>query len=155
MPKANPTPHLSHRHIARRLRVLLGTWKIEGRFVGGEEPLEERGTVTFRWLEKDALLIMRSRMKVAPKSVGVIGADDTMNAFTLLYSDDRPVVRRYEMTLTARSWNYSRRQLGFHQRSIGRISANGREIRLRWEKSADGRRWVKDFDLIYTKQRTD
>jgi hypothetical protein len=152
MAKSSPSPDLSRRQSARRMRVLIGTWKIEGRFVGGPEPMDERGTVTFRWLEKDALLIMRSRMKVAPRSMSVMGADDTKNAFTMIYSDARRVGRIYAMTLSSRRWTYSRREPGFHQRSIGRISTNKRKIHLSWEKSSDGRRWIKDFDLTYTKQ---
>jgi len=61
-------------------------------------------------------------------------------------------VRRYEMTLTARRWTLVRRAPGFSQRFIGALSANGRSISATWEKSADGRRWLRDFDLIYTKR---
>lgn len=149
--KRIPVPRFSKRHVARRLHVLLGSWRVEGQFVGGEEPLNERGRVTFRWLEKDALLLMRSRMTVAPRSLAVMGADDTTNAFTILYSDERPVVRRYEMSLTSRRWTQTRREQGFQQRFIGRISENRRKIRATWEKSVDGRRWVKDFELTYTR----
>jgi hypothetical protein len=151
--RSNPTPHFSKRHITRRLRMLLGTWKVAGRFVGGDEVLEEHGTVTFRWLEKDALLVMRSRMKVAPKSIAAIGADDGANDFTILYADERNVVRRMEMTLTSRRWTWIRRQRGFMQRFIGRVSTNKRQIAATLEKSADGRRWIKDFELVYTKRR--
>jgi hypothetical protein len=152
MTRKIPTPRFSKQYIARRLRILLGTWKLEGRFVGGVEPLEERGTVAFRWVEKDALLAMRSRTTVAPVSISVIGADDGAGNFTVLYSDARRVVRRYEMTLTRRRWTMSRRAKGFNQRFVGNLSANGRKIVARWEKSADGRRWMKDFDLLYTKR---
>jgi hypothetical protein len=152
MPRKIPTPRFSKRHFTRRLRILLGTWKLEGRFVGGAEPLEERGSVVFRWVEKDALLSMRSRTTVAPVSISVIGADDGAESFTVLYSDARRVVRRYEMTLTKRRWTMSRRAKGFNQRFVGNISAHGRKIVARWEKSADGRRWMKDFDLVYTRR---
>jgi len=154
MSAPRPKPNLSQQHVARSLRVLLGTWKVEGQYVGGDEPLSERGTVTFRWLQKDALMIMSSRTKVAPKSVSIIGADDTAKTFTLLYSDERPVVRRYEMTLTAREWTLHRRERGFHQRALGRIAADKRTIHLSWETSIDGRRWIKDFNLVYTLQRS-
>ena len=112
-----------------------------------------RGTTTFRWLVKDALVVMRTRMKVAPASTAVLGADDTHNAFTMLYSDKRGVVRRFEMTLTARRWTMIRRAPGFSQRFIGRLAANGRSIRATWEKSANGRRWLRDFDLTYARRR--
>ena len=148
-----PKPTLSRRHLPRRLRRLVGTWKVEGTFVGGPEIMPERGTVTFRWLVKDALVVMHSRMKVAPETTAVIGADDTFNAFTMLHADVRGVARRLEMQLTARRWTLLRKAPGFFQRSNGRISADGRTIRATWEKSADGRRWMKDFELTYTKRR--
>ena len=151
MAKSIPTPNLAKRRFTQRLRGLVGTWKLEGRFVGGEKPLDENGRVSFRWLVKDQLLVLRSRTSVAPHSVSIIGADDVFKAFTVLYSDVRPVVRRYEMTLTRRRWTLERREPGFHQRFVGRISSNGRRISATWEKSADGRRWMKDFDLVYTK----
>jgi hypothetical protein len=149
----NPKPQFSRRHLPRRLRPLIGTWKVEGQFVGGDEVLPVSGTVTFRWLVKDALVVMRTRMKVAPASVAVLGADDNQNSFTMLYSDDRGVVRRFEMTLTARRWTMIRRQRGFSQRAVTRIAANGRSMKTTWEKSADGRRWIRDFELTYTKRR--
>ncbi|PYK68138.1 MAG: hypothetical protein DME50_00155 [Verrucomicrobia bacterium] len=147
-----PKPHFSRRHLPHRLRRLIGTWTVEGRFVGGTEVRRVRGSAAFRWLVKDALVVTRTRMTVAPASSAVLGADDTHNAFTMLYSDERGVVRRYEMTLTARRWTLVRRAPGFSQRFIGALSANGRSISATWEKSADGRRWLRDFDLIYTKR---
>jgi len=148
-----PKPHFSRRHLPRRLRRLIGTWKVEGRFVGGDEILPVKGTVTFRWIAKDALVVMRTRMGVAPASVAVLGADDNQNSFTMLYSDDRGVVRRFDMTLTAHRWTMIRRQRGFSQRMVARIAGNGRSMKATWEKSADGRRWMRDFELTYTKRR--
>ena len=153
MSKNAPKPHFSRRHLPHRLRPLIGTWKVEGRFVGGDDVLPVNGTVTFTWLVKDALVVMRTRMKVAPASVAVLGADDNQNSFTMLYSDTRGVVRRFEMSLTARRWTMIRRQRGFSQRFVARISANGRSMRTVWEKSPDGRRWIRDFELVYTKRR--
>ena len=148
-----PKPYFSRRHLPRRLRRLIGTWTVEGRFVGGTKVQKVRGTATFRWLVKDALVVTRTRMSVAPASTAVLGADDTQNAFTMLYSDERGVVRRFAMTLTARRWTLVRRAPGFSQRFIGRLAANGRSIRATWEKSADSRRWLRDFQLTYTKRR--
>jgi len=91
-------------------------------------------------------------MTGAPASNSVIGADDTHNAFTMLYSDERGVVRRFEMKLTARRWTLLRRAPGFFQRFIGLLAPNARSIRATWEKSADGRRWMRDFHLTYTKR---
>src|SRR5690348_9569857 len=96
-----PKPTMSKRHLPRRLRKLIGRWNVEGQFVGGEEILDVRGSVTCSWLVKDALAVWRERSTVAPTTISVMGADDNQNAFTILHSDERGVVRRLEMTLTA------------------------------------------------------
>ncbi len=74
-----PKPHFSRRHLPARLRRLIGTWTVEGQFVGGEKIMDVRGTATFRWLAKDALVVQHIRMSVAPESTAVLGADDTHN----------------------------------------------------------------------------
>jgi len=147
-----PEPTVSKRHLPRRLRKLIGRWIVEGRFVGGGEVLDVRGSVTCSWLVKDALAIWRERSTVAPKTICVMGADDNQNSFTILHSDERGVVRRLEMTLTARRWTWTRRVPGFTQRFVGRISPNGRTIQVTCDKSADGRRWMRDFNLTYKKR---
>jgi hypothetical protein len=77
-------------------------------------------------------------MTVAPELTAVLGADDTHNEFVMLYSDQRSVVRRFEMTLTANRWTMLRRAPGFHQRFIGRIAPNGRCIKATWENQRMG-----------------
>ncbi len=153
MPRAKPW--LSNRHPARLLKVLIGTWRVEGMFVGeGAPPSPISGTTTIKWLVKDAFVVMRTRLRGgAPSSTSVLGADDKNNTFSMQYSDERGVVRHYEMTLTARRWTLLRKAKGFWQRFNGRISANGRSIRSTWEASADGRRWTRDLNLVYTKGR--
>lgn len=148
---ASPAPSASHRAFARRLTKLLGTWTVEGGQPVFDPPV--RGTSTIKWLVKGGLVEVRTRVKGIPASVSIIGVDDVNDTFTMLYADDRPVLRRYEMTLTARRWTISRRAPGFSQRFIANISANGQKITGRWEKSADARRWELDFHLVYTKRK--
>jgi hypothetical protein len=152
---ATSQPWLSNRHLPNRLKVLLGTWRIEGMFVGaGAPPTPIAGTTTIRWLVKDALVLMRTRLGApAPASVSVLGADDKNNRYQMLYSDTRGVVRHYAMTLTARRWTLFRKAPGFWQRFNGRISADGRTIRSTWDASPDGRRWTRDLNLVYTMRR--
>ena len=150
---AIPKPRFSRRHLPRRLRRLIGEWRVVGQFVGGTKVLDVRGTATFRWLVKDALVVLRIRTTVAPWSTAILGADDEANEFVMLYSDVRGVVRRYEVSLTAKRWIFWRRAPGFHQRSIARLAANGRSMQVKWEKSVDGRKWLRDFNLTYVKRR--
>jgi len=147
-----PKPTISKRHLPRRLRKLIGRWIVEGQFVGGHEAMDVRGSVTCTWLVKDALAVWRERSTVAPKTISVMGADDNQNAFTILHSDERGVVRRLKMALTARRWTWVRRVPGFSQRLVGRIAPNGRVIRVTCDKSADGRHWMRDFNLTYKKR---
>lgn len=144
-------PTVSHRRLPRRLRKLIGSWALEGSMPAYDHPI--RGSSTIKWLVKDALLGIRTTARGMPPSDSVIGADDVNNNFTMLYSDGRPVVRRYEMTLTGRRWTLLRRAPGFSQRFVGYFSKDHRRITARWEKSADGRRWELDLRLVYTKRK--
>jgi hypothetical protein len=149
-------PRPSRRQLGKRLALLLGTWSLEMIPADPNTP-HFRGMTSFRWLVKDAILVMRSRVRGGPpkppNSVSAIGADDSNNTYTMLYSDERPVIRHYAMTLTRRVWTLERRAPGFSQRFIGRFADNRRTIKGASEKSADGRRWEHDFTMIYRKKR--
>ena len=147
-------PWLSHRRLAQRLTILLGRWRLEGTYVGEGGPQPIAGTTTIRWLVKDALAVMRTRMRGGPMGItAVLGADDANNCYSMQYTDTRGVTRQYVMTLTARRWTLFRRARGFRQRFTGRIAPGGRTIRATWDLSADGRRWVRDLNLVYRKRR--
>ncbi|MGA7922992.1 MAG: hypothetical protein WCA77_03350, partial [Thermoplasmata archaeon] len=69
----------------------------------------------------------------------------------VLYSDDREVSRVYRMTLARGVWRIWRVAPGFSQRFEARFTNKGRTIRARWKRSTDGKAWVHDFDLTFTK----
>jgi hypothetical protein len=112
-----------------------------------------RGRVTFEWLEDGAFLIQRSNPEqgVFPASAMIIGRDDPLEIYSVLYHDSRGVSRIYQMSLRDNEWKMWRQAPGFSQRFFGTISADGKSIQARWEKSEDGMHWEHDFDLIYTK----
>ena len=88
-----------------------------------------RGAATGTWLEKNALLALRIHVRRGPpKSVSVLGADDANDSLCMLYTDDRGVTRRYEMTLTPRFWTLRRKAPGFSQRFLGRFDVRRRTI---------------------------
>lgn len=135
-------------HPAKALKRLLGAWHAEATFPNGEVI---PGTVTFRWLAEDGLVLMRSKMRrLIPASVAVIGADDVHDQLTMLYSDERGVTRTYEMSMTRTALTWHRAAPKFHQRfesTFGRTKIEGA-----WQKSVDGRRWEHDFALVYTRR---
>jgi hypothetical protein len=156
-PAARKPPWLASRHPARELRRLAGSWSLQVLFPGVDTPM--RGTATFKWLEKNALMVMRSSVRGSnrgkagpPTSVSVLGADDVKDTYTMLYSDERGVTREYTMKLTRATWTLERKAPRFSQRFTGRFAGNGRVIRGFWEKSTDGRRWHHDFLMVYKKK---
>jgi hypothetical protein len=142
---------LARTHPAKKLALLVGRWDVEVLFPG-KPPL--RGAATGTWLEKNALLALRIHVRGGPpKSVSVLGADDANDSLCMLYTDERGVTRRYEMTLTPRSWTLTRKAPGFSQRFLGRFDVRRRTIHGVWQTSADGRRWLHDFHMTYTKKK--
>jgi hypothetical protein len=82
-------PAFAKQHPAKKLRRLLGTWHEEATFPNGEVIT---GTVTFRWLEKDMLMVMKGKMRrLIPSSTSVLGADDVLDQLMMLYADERGV----------------------------------------------------------------
>lgn len=131
--------------------VLAGTWDTVIRWseethklVGGPAQLSDEAT--FEWIERGKFLLYR----FGP-SRWVIGRDESSSEYCVLYSDDREVSRVYRMTFRRGVWRIWRDAPGFHQRFEGRITNRGRTIRARWDRSSDGKTWIHDFDLTYTK----
>ncbi len=130
------------------ISILVGEWTIQSpQFPDG------RGRVTFEWLEAGAFLLQHSIPNQAdfPASAMIIGLDDSLEIYSVLYHDSRDVSRIYQMSLKDNEWKLWRKAPGFSQRFFGKISADGKTIQARWEKSSDGTHWEHDFDLIYTK----
>ena len=139
--KANPS--------LKGLKPFVGTWTL-----ATPQFPDVSGRASFAWLEGGAFLIYRARARAPfPTNVSIIGRDERLAEFWMLYYDSRGVARIYRMTFRDRVWRLSRKAPGFSQRFTGRFSRDGRTIIGRWDKSADGRHWSKDFDLIYTKTR--
>jgi hypothetical protein len=134
------------------LDVLIGEWDVALSF-----PVDPPGTVhghaSGAWFEDGSFFIMRMGAQTAgpPYSLAIIGRDDSTEAYTLLYLDDRGVSRVYQMSLGHGEWKQWREAPGFSQRFTGRFSADGNTITAHWEKSKDGVSWEHDFDLTYTR----
>ncbi len=136
----------------QRLAKLVGTWDTEVRFPQDEAAMKG-ARVTFEWLEEGHFLVQRSHGQSGdfPQSFTVMGCDDGVGSFTMLYYDSRGVSRIYQMSLTATEWKLWREAPGFSQRFTGTFSDDGKTIHAAWEKSEDGTQWEVDFHLTYTK----
>jgi hypothetical protein len=136
-----------------RLDVLAGKWTVELVF-----PIDPPGRVetqaSFEWLDDDHFFLayrLGTPGSGNPTAHCVIGADGTLDSYTVLYSDSRGVARLYQMSLRDGVWKQWRDDPTFYQRFSATISEDGRTIKGAWENSEDGKTWNHDFDLIYTR----
>ncbi len=140
--------------VLKDLDVLVGEWTLTGSHPA--IPGTVRGQASFGWVEGGAFLIWHTDFEHPgpPGSVAVIGRDDSVGAYSMLYFDVRGVSRIYAMSLDDGTWKMWRNVPGFSQRMTGAISEDRSAITIHWEKSSDGSNWEPDLNLTYTKVRT-
>jgi hypothetical protein len=136
----------------KRLEALVGRWNIQ--IVLPRDPsITVQGRATFSWLPGNFFLSYRSEVDNPdfPKAESIIGSDNVLDTYTMLYYDSRGVTRLYAMSLSDGAWKLWRDDPSFAQRFTGTFSPDGRTITAAWEKSFDGTNWEHDFDLTYTR----
>ena len=95
--QGNPQTPQSNAALAR-LSVFVGQWQeqasLGGQPIGG-------GRTMFEWLEGAAFLVVHSDSEQAefPSSTMIIGADDTIEAYCVLYFNSRSASRVYQMSV--------------------------------------------------------
>jgi hypothetical protein len=111
------------------------------------------GRTVFEWIEGGAFLMMRSEIDEPgiPTGIAIIGSDDNVDEFFMLYFDERGVSRKYDVTMRDDVWTWSRNAPGFSQRFIGTIAPDARTMIGKGELSRDGSSWEKDLELAYTR----
>jgi hypothetical protein len=140
-----------------RLDVFIGGWNIEITSMSfrTDPSAVDRGRTFFDWLEGGAFLIQHSEISATdfPRSIAVIGPDDTAETYSMLYFDSRGVSRIYRMTFHGGIWTLWRDSPDFSQRFHGTFSEDHNMITARWEKSSDGSHWEHDFDITYKRSK--
>jgi hypothetical protein len=141
----------------KRLEAFIGEWSME-LGLSSPSPIDGRARSVFEWVLGAQFLVQRSEVPdhKAPNSIAIVAYDRERDAYRQQYFDSRGVVRVYAMTFDGGTWTLLRdapdfTPLDFFQRFLGTFSDDGRTIRGTWEKSSDGVRWVRDFDLTYSK----
>jgi len=144
-----------------RLDALVGRWTVQPKVEGVGTAWTE-----FAWQDGGVFLHQVSDADPVPSTApkawrdnapfptsAVIGLDDAVEEFTMLYADARGVQRVYRMSFADGLWTVWRDAPGFNQRFTGMLSADGDTVDGRWEMSKDGVTWNLDFELTYVRQR--
>ncbi len=141
--KPNPT--------LQDLEVMIGEWDMLGNHPMLPEPVT--GHSSFGWLEEGAFFYWRPsyRQPGPPSAIAIVGRDDSVANYCMLYFDERGVSRIYQMSFEGRTWKLWRDSQGFWQRMSGKISDDLNTIELHGEKSSDGSHWEQDLDVTFTR----
>jgi hypothetical protein len=136
----------------KNIEMLAGEWAME---LSNASFLPDpnttiKGSVSFEWLENGDFLVMRQGEKNDSMwATWLIGHDEDSQNYTVLYIDNRRVSRVYDMSFEKDVWKIWRNAPGFSQRFVGKISKDKKIIKAYWEKSADGKTWEHDFDMLF------
>lgn len=134
--------------------ILIGHWSTTGTHLLIPD-LILHGSTTFEWLENGAFLLIRTEIEEPgiPSGTSIIGSDDAVGEYYMLYFDERGVSRMYRTDLRDNVWTWWRNAPGFSQRYEGTILDDGNTIVGKGTLSKDGLSWQKDLDLTYRRER--
>jgi hypothetical protein len=137
----------------KKLEKFIGDWDMQGSHPMLPAPV--RGSSLIEWLEEDGILLWHFNFERPgpPSAIIVIGHDDAVETYSMLYFDERSVSRIYTMSLEGNTWKFWRESPGFSQRFTGIFSEDGSTISGHGELSRDGSKWEQDLDLTYTRVR--
>lgn len=137
------------------LERAVGMWAVTGshpQMPGRSLP----GKVTFERIEGGAFLRMHSKMDDPefPEGVAIFGTDGGDDTCTMLYFDERGVARRYDVTLRADGFTWSRDSPKFAQSFQVTIAADGSTMESEGKMKKEGGSWEPDLRLSYVRVAT-
>lgn len=143
-----PNPRLA------AFKPLIGTWTTVGHH-SMMPGITLHGRTAFEWHQGGAFLRMRSEIEEEgiPSGIALIGSDDDVTVFTMLYFDERAVARRFEVTMVDGTLRWWRTAPGFSQRYVLTVGPNGDTLHGVSSLSKDDATWDQDLELRYTRTR--
>lgn len=138
---------------AAALLPLVGVWDTVGAH-GRIPDTVLHGRTTFELLSPGGFIRMDSRIHEdvgVPVGVAIIGSDDVLGTYAMLYSDARGVSRIQQVSVEGNVLRWWRDAPGFSQRYSLTIAEDGRTMVGKGELCTDGSTWEQDLDLTYTR----
>jgi hypothetical protein len=131
---------------------LIGEWTTVGRHTM-MPGVKLHGRTVFDWHEGGAFLRMRSEVEQPgiPTGIALIGSDDAIEAFSMLYFDERAVSRRFEVAKDGDVLRWWRTAPGFSQRFALTAAPDGNMLHGVSALSKDNVTWDQDLELTYTR----
>ncbi|HLZ28090.1 MAG TPA: hypothetical protein VKV73_12300 [Chloroflexota bacterium] len=152
----DPAPRQTNPALAQ-LAVFEGEWQMElanASFLP-DPGATVRGHMSGYWALDGAFLVMRQgdREPSPPAALWLIGRDEALDGYEVLYFDARHVSRIYRMSFVGRTWKMWREAPSFWQRFECTVAENGSSMAGHWDRSMDdGASWQHDFDVAYVKK---
>jgi hypothetical protein len=129
---------------------LIGEWRTTGSHPYFPD-VELHGRTSFEWIEGGAFLMMRSEIDHPkfPDGIVIFGSDDAAGTYHMIYSDERGVSRKQEVTIAGSRLTWWRDDPHLSQRYTVDIEKD--RLVSRGEMSRDGGDWEDDLSLTYEK----
>jgi hypothetical protein len=138
---------------AEALAPLIGAWDTVGTH-GMIPGTVLHGRTSFERLEPGGLVLIRSRIHEdvgIPEGVAVLGSDDELGTYSMVYYDSRGVSRIQSVSLDGGVLRWWRDAPSFSQRYSLTFAADRRTMIGKGELSHDASTWEQDLDLTYTR----
>ncbi len=135
----------------------IGAWKTVGTH-GMIPDTTLHGRTTFSWHESGAFILVESSIEEdvgIPVGLAIIGSDNTLGTYTMVYYDQRGVSRHIQVSLEGNVMKCWRDGPEFSQRNTLTISDDKQTIIGKGEIAKDGSRWEQDLNLTYSKVLTE
>jgi hypothetical protein len=87
-----------------------------------------------------------------PDGIAIIGSDDALNKYFMLYFDERGVSRKYDAKLLKNGLVWARDDPKFRQRMTITIATDGRSMEGKGRMAKSGRPWENDLQISFSRK---
>ena len=134
-------------------RPMIGVWNTVGTH-GMIPNTTLHGRTTFSWHKSGLFILVESTIKEdvgIPDGLSIIGSDNTLGTYIMIYYDERGVSRHYQVSMDGHVMRWWREAPEFFQRNTLTFSEDKQTLFGKGEISKEGSTWEQDLNLTYSK----